>query len=161
MRAQALPDHSYLWWDMRPHPRFGTVEVRILDTQPSVADSGALAGIVQALVRHYGRRYDRGERFANADRFVVGENRWLAARHGLHAHLVDLHSDGYVPARRAVEALLDRIADDAIALGAAAALDRVAAIDAAGTSADRQLALHRDGESLRAIVQSLVDETRS
>ena len=161
MHAQALPDHSYLWWDMRPHPRFGTVEVRILDTQPSAADSAALAGIVQALVRHYGRRYDRGERFANADRFVVGENRWLAARHGLHAHLVDLRSDAHVPARRAVEALLDRIADDAIALGAAGALDRVAAIDAAGTSADRQLALHRDGESLRAIVQSLVDETRS
>jgi carboxylate-amine ligase len=161
MRAQALPDHSYLWWDVRPHPRFGTVEVRILDAQPFAGDSAALAGLVQALVRHYGRRYDQGERFADADRFVVGENRWLAARHGLHAHLVDLRSDSHVPARRAVEALLDRIADDATALDAAGALDRVAVIEAAGTSADRQLALRRDGASLRTIVESLVAETRS
>ena len=59
VRAGALADHSYLWWDVRPHPRFGTIEVRILDAQPRAADSAALAGVVQALVRHYGRRYDR------------------------------------------------------------------------------------------------------
>jgi carboxylate-amine ligase len=158
--AGALPDHSYLWWDVRPHPRFGTVEVRILDAQPRVGDSVALAGVVQALVRHYGRRYDRGERFADGDRFVVGENRWLAARHGLHAPMVDAGSDTSVPARRMVEELLDRVADDAAALDATEALDRIAAILREGTCADRQLALHRSGASLHAIVQSLVDETR-
>ena len=143
IRAGAFSDHSYLWWDVRPHPRFGTLEVRILDVQPSASDSVALAGLVQALVRHYGRRYDQGERFPLADRFVVGENRWLAARHGLHAHFVDPRSDTHVTARRSVEQLLERVADDATALGAAGALDRLAAMNAAGTSADRQLASTR------------------
>ena len=159
-RAGALPDHSYLWWDVRPHPRFGTVEVRILDTQPRAADSVALAGVVQALVRHYGRCYDRGERFADADRLIVAENRWLAARHGLHAPMVDAGSDTSTPARRMVEELLDRVADDAAALDATDALDRVEAIMREGTSADRQLALRRGGASLNGILQSLVDETR-
>jgi carboxylate-amine ligase len=158
--AGALPDHSYLWWDVRPNPRFGTLEVRILDVQPRAADSVALAGLVQALVRHYGRCYDRGERFADADRLVIGENRWLAARHGLHAPMVVVGSDTSVPARRLVEELLDRVAGDAADLEATQALDRVAAILGEGTSADRQLALHRGGASLHEIVSSLVDETR-
>jgi carboxylate-amine ligase len=159
-RAGALADHSYLWWDMRPHPRFGTVEVRILDAQSRVVDSVALAGLIQALVRHYGRRYDDGERFADADRLVVGENRWLAARHGLHAQLVDPDVDGCVSARSAIEELLDRVAEDADAVEARGALDRVAVLLGTGTSADRQLGLQRRGASLAAIVESLADETR-
>jgi carboxylate-amine ligase len=159
--AGALPDHSYLWWDVRPNLRCGTIEVRILDVQPRAGDSVALAGLVQALVRHYGRRYDGGEQFADADRLVIAENRWLAARHGLHAPMVDPGSDASVPARRLVEDLLDRVADDAAALDATTALDRISAIARAGTSADRQLAMHRGGASLHAIVRSLVDETRA
>ena len=159
-RAGALADHSYLWWDARPHPRFGTVEVRIMDAQPRVADSVALAGLIQSLVHHYGRRYDDGERFAEADRLVVGENRWLAARHGLHAQLVDPEADTCVSARRAIEQLLERVAEDADAVEARHALDRVATLMGAGTSADRQLALHRHGASLESLVESLVDETR-
>jgi carboxylate-amine ligase len=158
--AGALADHSYLWWDVRPHPRFGTIEVRVLDVQPRAADSAALAGVVQALVRHYGRRYDDGERFPDADRFLVAENRWLAARHGLHAPLVDAASLASVPARRMVEQMLDRLVDDAAALEASDALDRVATIVREGTSADRQLRLARGGASLQAIVRSLVEETR-
>jgi carboxylate-amine ligase len=159
-RAGALADHSYLWWDMRPHPRFGTVEVRILDVQARVSDSVALAGLIQALVHHYGRRYDDGERFPAADRFVVGENRWLAARHGLHARLVDRELDMSVSARSAIESLLERVSDDAGAVEASSALDRVAALLGEGTSADRQLALHRRGASLEMIVESLTAETR-
>jgi len=59
-----------------------------MDVQPRVEDSAALAGLVQALVRHYGKLYDRGAGFAKADRLVVGENRWLAARYGIRAPLV-------------------------------------------------------------------------
>jgi carboxylate-amine ligase len=87
-RAGAIGDATYLWWDVRPQPRLGTVEVRIMDVQPRVRDSAALAGVVQALVRHYGKLYDRGAGFGKANRLIVGENRWLAARHGLHSRLV-------------------------------------------------------------------------
>jgi glutamate---cysteine ligase / carboxylate-amine ligase len=158
-RAGAILDHSYLWWDIRPHPRFGTIEVRSLDVQPRTLDSAAIAGLVQALVRHYGRRYDRGERFPDADRFVVAENRWLAARHGLHAPLVDIRADTSTSARQCLVELLDRVEDDAAAVDASHALDRIATIVRDGTSADRQLALQRQGASLPEIVQSVVDET--
>ena len=132
----------------------------MLDVQPRAADSAAIAGVVQALVRHYGRRYDDGERFPDADRFLVAENRWLAARHGLHAPMVDAASCASVPVRRLVLQMLDRLVDDAAALDASDALDRVATIVEEGTSAERQLRLGRGGSSLQAIVRSLVDETR-
>ncbi len=157
-RAGAIADATYLWWDVRPQPRFGTVEVRIMDVQPRVEDSAALAGLVQALVRHHGRRYDRGESFAKANRLVVGENRWLAARHGLRARLVT-GAEQAVGARTLIAGLLDRIADDAAALGCAWALERVESIAAEGTSADRQLRLLRHGHGLDDVLRGLVAET--
>jgi glutamate---cysteine ligase / carboxylate-amine ligase len=157
-RAGAIADATYLWWDVRPQPRFGTVEVRIMDVQPRVEDSAALAGLVQALVRHLGKRYDRGEGFAKANRLVVGENRWLAARHGLRARLVT-GAEQAVGARTLIAGLLDRIADDAAALGCEWALERVESIAAEGTSADRQLRLVRHGHSLADVLRGLIDET--
>ena len=79
-RAGAIQDHSYLWWDIRPHPRFGTIEFRCLDVQPRVADTAAIAGLIQALVRHYGRRYDHGDRFSPASRLLTAEKEWQLKR---------------------------------------------------------------------------------
>ena len=104
-RAGAVADHSRMWWDARPHPRCGTVEVRIMDVQPRVEHTAALAALVQCLVRRLGRRYDHGERAGPAPRAIVAENRWLAARHGLRAQLVGSH--GAVPARELVRELLE------------------------------------------------------
>ena len=143
-RAGAITDATYLWWDVRLQPRLGTLEVRIMDVQPRVEDAAALAGLVQALVRHYGMLYDRGAGFAKANRLVVGENRWLAARYGLRAPLVT-DSNEAVGARTLIAELLDRVADDAAALGNEWALERVASTLAEGTSADRQLHLARRG----------------
>ncbi len=157
-RGGAIADATYLWWDVRPQPRFGTVEVRIMDVQPRVEDSGALAGFVQALVRHYGKRYDRGEGFAKANRLLVGENRWLAARHGLRARLVTETGDA-VGARTLIASLLDRVAEDAAALGCEWALERVESIAAEGTSADRQLQLVRHAHGLDDLLRGLVEET--
>ena len=157
-RGGAVGDATYLWWDVRPQPRLGTVEVRIMDVQPRVEDSVALAGLVQALVRHYGKRYDRGEGFANASRLVVGENRWLAARHGLRARLVT-GAETAVGARTLTAELLARIGDDAAALGCESALERVESLLTDGTSADRQLRLVRSGRALDDVLRMLVAET--
>ena len=159
-RAGAILDHSYLWWDIRPHPRFGTIEVRSLDVQPRALDSVAIAGLVQALVRHYGRRYDHGERFPEADRFVVGENRWLAARHGLnapHRRYRLRHLDVGSPLLSSTCSTDSRTTPPRSTRRSA--LDRIASMVKDGTSADRQLALHRHGASLPEIVQSVADET--
>ena len=158
--AGALPDHSYLWWDVRPHPRFGTVEVRILDAQPRAGDSVALAGRragpgapLRPALRPW--RALRGCRPPRRRREPLAGRAPRAARPDGRCRRGHERS-----ARRMVEELLDRVADDAAALDATEALDRVAALIREGTSADRQLALHRGGASLHEIVQSLVDETR-
>jgi carboxylate-amine ligase len=155
--AGAMEDSTYLWWDARLHPRFGTIEVRIMDVQPSVADAGAVAGLIQALVRHHGKRYDRGEGVRRANRFVIGENRWLAARYGLKARLVA--GSEARSARELLLELVDDIASDAEAVDAAWALERIAEIAAHGSSAERQLALHRRGATLDEILLATVDET--
>jgi carboxylate-amine ligase len=158
--ANAVRDHSYLWWDVRPHPRFGTLEVRIMDTQPSVEDAAALAGCVQALVRRAGRAYDRGTRYAPVNRLIACENRWLAARHGLRAMLVDSDSEsGPVQAREAARHLLGRIAEDAAWLDSEWALERVAQIIEHGTSADRQLRAYRARHELADVIEVLAAES--
>jgi carboxylate-amine ligase len=153
-----MEDPTYLWWDVRLHPRFGTIEVRIMDVQPNVEDAGAIAGLIQALVRHLGKHYDRGTGVPRVNRFVIGENRWLAARYGLRARLVHPGA-GARGAREVVLELVDRLADDADAVGAGWALERVAEIASRGSSAELQLVRYRRGAGLDEILRSVIDET--
>jgi carboxylate-amine ligase len=158
-RARALPDASYLWWDVRPHPRLGTVELRMLDVQPRVRDAAALAGLVQALVRGYGRAFDRGARITPANRLVADANRWLAIRHGLDASLLVTGADEPVPARELVTRMLERAAPDLKAVGADWIAPRIVAITARGASSNRQRAWRAAGASLLDIVRRIADET--
>lgn len=123
LRASGLvPDASYLWWDVRTQDRFGTIEIRLLDAQPSLHDTVALAGLVQALVRHHGHEWDAGSR-RRSERLLTEENRWQALRHGMQATFV--RDGSAVSAREAVDELLDRVALDAHALGGGWALDHL------------------------------------
>jgi carboxylate-amine ligase len=155
--AGAVADHSRLWWDARPHPVWGTVEVRIMDAQPSAEGAVAVAALVQALVRRLGSAYDRGERPDAAPRAIAAENRWLAARHGLHARFVDPTVLAAVPAREGLRRLLDELADEADALDAGWAFDHLHGVEQ--TSADRQRLLHRRGAPLPEILAVLAGET--
>ena len=125
-----VPDASYLWWDVRLQDRLGTIEVRLLDAQPSLHDTVALAGLVQALVRHHGARWDAGIRPA-ADRMITDENRWQALRHGMSATFASPRGRA-TTAREAVDELLGRVADEAGASGSRWALDHLADLAARG-----------------------------
>jgi carboxylate-amine ligase len=120
IRGGAIPDPSFLWWDVRLQPRLGTVEVRIMDTQTEPADAGALAGLVQCLVHRYACTGPLAEPPAVE---VLDENRFLAARDGLDARL--LTAGGSEPAVDRVEHLLDRCRPTARSLGCAAELEDV------------------------------------
>jgi glutamate---cysteine ligase / carboxylate-amine ligase len=124
LRAAGLvPDASYLWWDVRLQERLGTIEVRILDAQPSVHDTAAFAGLVQSLARYHGTRWDQGER-VESPRLLVDENRWQAVRHGMSATLVG-RNGAPVTARAALDTMLDAVAEDATSVGAAWVLDHL------------------------------------
>ncbi len=157
-RAGAMADSSYAWWDARLNPRFGTIEVRIMDSQPRVEDSAAIAGLVQALVRHYGKAYDRGIGIRRANRLIVAENRWLTIRHGLRAPLIR-EGGGDAGARVLAGELLDRVAEDAAAADGDWVLRRIEGLLERGSSAERQVRSFRKGASLREILTELADET--
>jgi carboxylate-amine ligase len=130
----ALPDPSFLWWDVRLQPRFGTVEVRVMDAQSTVADSAALIALVQSLAR---AELEESARVGATTPEVLAENRFLAARDGTEAHLIDAERRRLIPVRELVEELLARCAPHAEALGCTNELEHVRALAQRG-GAERQ-----------------------
>src|SRR5262249_4863760 len=92
-KTGCIADYTHIWWDVRPHPRLGTVEVRICDAVSRVEHAVALAAYCQALVKMYCERFDRGEEIRSYHRILTSENKWLAARYGLEAPLMDLATE--------------------------------------------------------------------
>ena len=88
--AKAIADYTYLWHDVRPHPTFGTVEVRVADSQTRIEHTMGLAALIQALVRELSEHFDAGKELSSYPFEMLDENKWLAARHGLDGELVDL-----------------------------------------------------------------------
>jgi carboxylate-amine ligase len=151
-----LPDPSYHWWDLRLHPRHGTLELRACDAQTDVADSVALVALAQTLVAWLAARHDDGERLPVHDAHRISESLWLAGRDGPRA-LPDLDSGRLVPVVDRVGTLLDELAPVAAELGTSDELARVATL--AGTGhADLQRALVRR-RGLRALVDTLAART--
>jgi glutamate---cysteine ligase / carboxylate-amine ligase len=144
MTAEAIPDSSYLWWDLRPQPRLGTLEVRIMDAQTSVEDVGALAALVQALVRMEVYDAPAGPWRTNSEE-LIEENRFLAARDGMDAMLIDPSSGGRIPAVGALEQLLAACRPHAWLLDCERELDSTRAL-AAENGAAMQLRLACDGD---------------
>ncbi len=142
----ALPDPSFLWWDVRLQPSLGTVEVRVMDAQTSIADTAALIALVHSLARLEleGEATDLG-----VGPEVLAENRFLAARDGLEARLIDPVKHRLVPARVLLDALLARCGAYADAVGSVE-LDRVKRL-AARNGAERQRLWARDGGLLELV----------
>lgn len=124
VRCEALPDYTHLWWDARLNPALGTVEVRVMDAQTEAVDAASLVALVQCLVRLEVVEGWASWRVLSA-REVLEENRFLAARDGVHAELIDLDHDGLVPVRALAEELLAACAPHARALGCTDELERV------------------------------------
>jgi carboxylate-amine ligase len=115
-------DPGQWWWEARLHPLHGTVEVRAPDAQATVADSAAIAAVVQALVATLAARHDAGEPLGSAPTWKIGENRWSACRHGVAGTWIDAASGSAIPMREHLHGLLDALAPAAQALGCAAEL---------------------------------------
>src|SRR5215217_5886596 len=116
IRCGSIPEPTFLWWDVRPQPRFGTIEVRIMDAQACVADSAAIAALVQSIARlEIESGYVTPKTIWAAE--VLDENRFLAARDGMDADLIDVDTETRVSARDMLDRLLDACHPHAEALG--------------------------------------------
>lgn len=159
VRTRSWDDYTFLWWDLRPHPKLGTIEVRICDAQTRLASVGALAALVQSLVATLAERHERGELGPVEPRLLVDENRWRAARHGLEGDLIWLERDEERPAREAIGALVDEARPAARKLGCEGELAEVEAICARGSGAAEQRRVHDEAGNLLAVARFLADET--
>jgi carboxylate-amine ligase len=151
--AGDLTDYTYVWWDVRLHPRLGTIELRELDAQSRIGDAAAIAALVQALSRHeaeQGRDPEPSE--------AISESSFRASRDGIEATL--LHDGELRPVREVAKRVLDRVTPFARELGGSEALGGIEQMLADGGGAGRQrTALARGG--MEAVLDQLVEETQA
>jgi carboxylate-amine ligase len=153
LRAGAIPEPTFLWWDVRPQPRLGTVEVRIMDAQARVAETAALTGLVQAIAR-----LELEEGFVTEESIaaeeVLAENRFLAARDGVDARLIDMNSQSLRPVGEILDDLLHAVRPHAAALNCRDEVEAIVTV-AAAPGAARQRAYPADEPELPRIVEAL------
>ena len=162
-RTGCIPDYTHIWWDIRPHPRLGTVEVRICDAVTRIEDAVAIAAYCQALVKHLCERYEAGEEIPSYHRILTSENKWLAARYGLEAPVMDLATGrrNRIPITRLVRRTLAEIEPHARELGSERELEGVLEILARGNSADRQLRIFNANRDIVEVAREIADATEA
>jgi glutamate---cysteine ligase / carboxylate-amine ligase len=155
--TKVIPDYTYLWYDVRPHPSFGTVEIRVMDSQTRVEHTLAIAALIQAMVKELAEHYDAGKSLSRYPYEMLDENKWLAARHGLEGELVDLPATDRVTAKELTRRLMDRLRPHAQDLGSATEFDWVEDILDNGTGSARQALVYEANHDLREVVRDIVD----
>ena len=158
IEAGAIETVREVWWDIRPHPGYGTVELRMCDAMPTLWEIGALAALAQSLVAEFDRMIDRGETPDVPREWVRRENKWRAARWGIEADLVIDESGHTRPLRAIVDELVDRLLPMATELGCAAELSDLRRIASEGPSYVRQRQVVADGGDLPGVVRALRTE---
>jgi carboxylate-amine ligase len=156
IRCEAFPEPTYLWWDVRPQPKFGTVEVRIMDVQTTSSATRGLLALVQSIARLELEEGYHVDRLAGTPE-VLTENRFVASRDGMEARLIDPVTETRIPARTAIATLIDAARPHAEALGCADALESVTEL-ARENGAARQRRTFGRLRALSALVASLADD---
>jgi carboxylate-amine ligase len=160
-RTGCIADYTHIWWDIRPHPRIGTVEIRICDAVTRVEHAVALAAFCQALVKHYSDQYDAGEEIPSYHRILTTENKWLAARYGLEAPVMDLATGrrNRVPVAQLIRRTLREVEPHARELGSDRELEGIREILANGNGAERQRRVFNANRDIREVVREIADAT--
>jgi carboxylate-amine ligase len=158
LEARCIRTIREIWWDVRPHPTFGTVELRMCDAPHTLREVAALAALAQSLVESLARRFEAGEFPELASEWTVRENRWLAARHGVDADLIADPSGHRRPARELVAELTEQLHPIALELACADELADVARILDRGPGYVRQRQIRQAGGSPADVVEAVARE---
>lgn len=150
----SIDEHTQLWWSVRPHLAYPTIEIRMCDAQPRVEEAQALAALGYALTARVARAIDEGEPLVDPPPRMIEENTWRAIRYGLSGELIDLRTNRVRTARAAVEELIEWMLPVAEELGVASLLSIPET-----NAAERQIALQEQGVSLEEIYALQVRET--
>jgi carboxylate-amine ligase len=158
LRAGTIRTIKEVWWDVRPHPDFGTVEIRIADAVPTFREIGMVAALAQCLVQLFDTQLDRGYQLPKRPPWVVRDNKWRAIRYGLDATVITDDSGATAPLRDEVYELLRDLEPVAWRLGCAEELAVASDVLECGASYERQRAAHADYGDLTSVVDALVTE---
>ena len=160
-RTGCIADYTHIWWDIRPHPKWGTIEVRICDAVTRVEDAVAIAAYCQALVKALSDRYDAGEEIPSYHRILTSENKWLAARYGLDAPVMDLATGRRIriPIAKLVRRTLRELEPHARELGSERELEGIEALLGRGNSAERQLRIFNANRDIVEVARAIADAT--
>jgi carboxylate-amine ligase len=160
VRTGSFEDYTFIWWDLRPHPRLGTIEVRICDAQTRLDNVAVLVALVQSLAATLASQYDKLGVLETQPVTLIAENKWRAVRYGLDADLVDLRRDEQRPARDALRELAELAGPAATRLGCADELGLLEQVLQRGGGANEQrAAAETAGGSLLGVAKWLCEHT--
>ncbi|MDX2029726.1 MAG: carboxylate-amine ligase [Blastocatellia bacterium] len=159
IKTGCIDNGKKIWWDVRPHPFFPTLEFRICDIPSKVDETIAIAALFQAITAKLYKLYRQNMGFRLYRRALIEENRWRAARYGLDGKLIDFGKREEVPTRKLIQELLEFVDDVVDELGSREEINYVNTMLENGTSADRQLRVYKETGDLRAVVDMLMKET--
>ena len=162
-RTGCIADYTHIWWDIRLHPRLGTIEIRICDAVTRLDDVVAITSFCQALVKHYSERFDAGEEIPSFHRILTTENKWLAARYGLEAPVMDLQTGrrNRVPVAQSIRRTVRLVEPHARELGSERELAGIEAILRRGNGADMQLRVFNANRDIVEVVREIAEQTEN
>jgi glutamate---cysteine ligase / carboxylate-amine ligase len=160
-KTGCIADYTHIWWDIRLHPRLGTVEIRICDAVTRVEDAVAITAYCQALVKLLCEQHERGEEIPSYHRILTTENKWLAARYGLEAPIMDLATGrrNRIPVAQAVRRTLRELEPHARELGSERELEGIKEILNRGNGSDRQLRIFNANRDIVEVVREIAEAT--
>jgi len=161
VQLNCIDNPKKIWWDVRPHPVFGTLEFRMCDVTTKVEEACAIAALTQAIIVKLYRLYTSNQSWRIYERALIEENKWRAARYGIEGKMIDFGKEEEVPMKRLIPELLELVDDVVDDLGSRSAVNYIHTILNEGTSAERQLRVFEQTGDLRAVVQHVVAETRA
>jgi len=160
VRTNCIDNGKKIWWDIRPHPFFKTLEVRVCDIPMRLDETMAIAALIQATVAMLYKLHASNKSYRIYGRALISENKFRASRYGLDGNLIDFGKEEEVPLRQLILEYLDLIDDVVDELGSREEIDYIHEMLKMGTGADRQLQVYKETGDLEAVVDYMVKETR-
>ncbi len=160
VKTNCIETAKNIWWDIRVHPTFPTIEIRVCDVMLRVDEAIAVAALVQALVAKLYKLHQMNCSFKNYSRTLINENKWRAGRYGIEGKLIDFGQEVEKPCAEIIYELLNFVEDVAPELNSIDHLARVESILKEGTGADRQLKVFEEKNELKGVVDYIISETK-
>ncbi|MDX2181635.1 MAG: carboxylate-amine ligase [Bryobacteraceae bacterium] len=161
IKTNCIDNAKRIWWDIRPHPNFPTLEFRVFDLPMRADETLALAALVQATVRKLYKLHSNNQSFRLHRRMLIMENKWRASRYGLDGKMIDFGKEVEVPVRPLIEEYLEFVDDVVDELGSRDEIRYIRAMVERGTGADRQLKVFAETGDLKKVVDYIVEETEA